>query len=451
MNPLPFERLQLTQKERQQFGRIRTLEQIKALDPVVFEKLCGWLYETEGYAVSMTPKTGDQGVDLLLEKKGERIVVQCKRYDGTVGQPVVRDLFGTMMHEQGTGAVLITSGNFSQQALDWGHEKPIRLIDGTGLHNWLKYVNQQQAKTATKGSFLESYNLSRLGVAGVVLLSLGLCLASGFMFYRTYQTIFTPQTTAKSTLPASTVVAVKTKSAELAETATIGVTQTPTVTITPTPTITALANQGTFTIAKGRYDFTADLTEWESVTPITSNEQIEKSEEWGGPADLSAMWRLLYDENFLYGYVVVEDDDLTQENANPIYLYNGDSLELHIDSLKDRATTPQTDDFQYLLSPGNFDGVKAAVFRYEGDGQKMIEAWGTKAEIASFPTTKGYTISFRIPWYDLKLRRPGLGEEIGISLVVNDKDGDLPEQQFTNTTTHKWSQPATWGTMKLGE
>lgn len=448
MNQLPFEPLQLTKKEQQQFGRINTLKQIQNIDPVVFERLCGWLYETEGYTVSITPKTGDQGVDLFLEKKGERIVVQCKRYADTVGQPVVRDLYGTMMHQQGTGAVLVTSGTFSQQATDWSQDKPIRLIDGVSLLNWINYVN-----SANQASEKNSFNWSRLGVAGVILLCLILCLASGLMFYRTYQTVFFGQSPTKTAEPTVNTVVMTETTTTPSSTATLKT--TPAATITATPTLTVSTQAEIFTVPKGRVDFTADLTEWGTIASTPSNKQIAQFESWDQTDDLTATWRFLYDENFLYGYVLVEDDKIVQDNTDPLYLYYGDSIELHIDTSNDGAETAQTDDFQYLFSPGNFQGNKASLFRYRGDGQQMAIEWGTKAEVVSFPTPTGYTISFRIPWYDVKLpRNPAPETEFGLSLVVNDKDTDIPEQQevvYSNVATHKWSRPSTWGKMMLGE
>ena len=58
---------------------------------------------------------------------------RCKRYRGTVGEAVVRDLYGTMMHASATYAYLVTTGAISDEARRWALGKPIQLIDGPQL------------------------------------------------------------------------------------------------------------------------------------------------------------------------------------------------------------------------------------------------------------------------------------------------------------------------------
>ena len=70
---------------------------------------------------------------VVITDEGEKWIVQCKRYSGSVGEPVVRDLYGTLLHEEAQRAYLITTGSFTRQATEWVQEKPIILYDGEGL------------------------------------------------------------------------------------------------------------------------------------------------------------------------------------------------------------------------------------------------------------------------------------------------------------------------------
>ena len=78
-------------QEAQTFKRIEQLDQIRQLDPVAFERFVGSLFERMGYQVQTTALSGDEGVDLILRKDQKLAIVQCKRYEGPVGQPIVRD------------------------------------------------------------------------------------------------------------------------------------------------------------------------------------------------------------------------------------------------------------------------------------------------------------------------------------------------------------------------
>jgi hypothetical protein len=119
---------------RRRFGRIQTLVQIMALEPEEFESWSALLFQLMGYRVVQTQNTGDHGIDLELSNdRMRRGLVQCKRYRGTVGEPAVRDLYGTMMHENAERGWLLTTGAFSRQARAWCNGKPIELWDGRSL------------------------------------------------------------------------------------------------------------------------------------------------------------------------------------------------------------------------------------------------------------------------------------------------------------------------------
>jgi restriction system protein len=112
-----------------------SLEQLHALTPSEFEDYVGdRLFNQQGYQVHNMRDTKDGGIDVLVtDRFGQKAVVQCKRYRGTVGASVVRELYGTMIHEEATYAYLVTSGSISEDARRWVMGKPIELIDGLQL------------------------------------------------------------------------------------------------------------------------------------------------------------------------------------------------------------------------------------------------------------------------------------------------------------------------------
>jgi hypothetical protein len=104
------------------------------MDPVTFEKFVAHLFRQRGYQVKRRGGRGDHGVDLeVRQANGKKAVVQCKRYTNTVGPDVVRELFGTLIHERAAHAFLVTSADISASARQWAGGKPITLIDGPAL------------------------------------------------------------------------------------------------------------------------------------------------------------------------------------------------------------------------------------------------------------------------------------------------------------------------------
>ena len=109
-------------------------DQLYEIDPFAFEKYVAHLFQRRGYHVKHRGRAGDLGVDLeLTNGNGKRAIVQCKRYRNTVGPKVVRELYGTLIHEKVSHAFLVTTGNISNSAREWAKGKPLTLIDGEML------------------------------------------------------------------------------------------------------------------------------------------------------------------------------------------------------------------------------------------------------------------------------------------------------------------------------
>ena len=109
-----------------------TVEELQRLTPSEFEEyVARRLFERQGYHADNLPDVKDGGIDVLVtDSHGRQAVVQCKRYRGTVGAAVLRDLYGTMVGAGAAHAFLVTAGPISRSARIWAEDKPITLIDG---------------------------------------------------------------------------------------------------------------------------------------------------------------------------------------------------------------------------------------------------------------------------------------------------------------------------------
>ncbi len=107
-----------------------------------FEQLVGEAYRQQGYRVQETGGGGpDGGVDLVLTRGGETILVQCKQWRALrVGVDVVRQLYGVMAARGAAGGRVVTSGRYTADALAFAQGRNIELIDGAGLQAMLRKV-----------------------------------------------------------------------------------------------------------------------------------------------------------------------------------------------------------------------------------------------------------------------------------------------------------------------
>ncbi len=125
-------------KRDRRFKQQRGLKPLQSLTWQQFEQVMGNMFERLGYKVTETGQGGaDGGIDLLLRKQRGVFLVQCKRWNkGSVGAPVVREMFGLMMHHQAQGVKIVTTGKFTKEAIAFAKGKPIDLLDGEILSKW---------------------------------------------------------------------------------------------------------------------------------------------------------------------------------------------------------------------------------------------------------------------------------------------------------------------------
>ncbi|MDM8520154.1 restriction endonuclease [Anaerolineales bacterium HSG6] len=162
-------------KRISRLSKTRALAQLKAMDPIVFEYLTAALFERKGYKTHLTVTSGDEGVDVLATKNFRKTVIQCKRYGGSVGQPTIRDLYGTMQHNKAADAYLVTTATVTKQAQEWAKGKPIHLVDGYILVNW---VTEGPNKSNRVWYWIGGAILLAMGLVGISLL-----MSSGLPFF----------------------------------------------------------------------------------------------------------------------------------------------------------------------------------------------------------------------------------------------------------------------------
>ncbi len=117
-----------------------SLKELDDLPPGEFEEMTAELFRALGYKAHRTKMIGDHGVDVVVKAKdGRKMVVQCKRWRGPVGEPVVRDFYGAMQHEKAAKGTIFATNGFTDKAMEWAKGKPLLLYDGKKfLELWKK-------------------------------------------------------------------------------------------------------------------------------------------------------------------------------------------------------------------------------------------------------------------------------------------------------------------------
>jgi restriction system protein len=129
------------------FASAKDIDAIKAMSWRQFETLVGEAYRRQGYAVEETGGGGaDGGIDLILRGKGLKVIVQCKQWRTyRVGVKIVREMYGVMVAENADRVIIVASGTYTQDAVDFARGKPIELVNGKALAQLIKDVKGEPA------------------------------------------------------------------------------------------------------------------------------------------------------------------------------------------------------------------------------------------------------------------------------------------------------------------
>jgi restriction system protein len=116
------------------------IESIRQLSWHAFELLISEAFGRQGYKVRETDFGPDGGIDLILNKDGKTILVQCKHWKVyKVGVKPIRELQDVISTKGANGGIFVTSGYYTKDAVDFA-------IDGDDLNDMFKGIDIEDAE-----------------------------------------------------------------------------------------------------------------------------------------------------------------------------------------------------------------------------------------------------------------------------------------------------------------
>lgn len=108
---------------------------LHALSWLEFESYIGEYFKLQGYKVKQEfSQKPDGGVDIWLTKEGELSLVQCKHWKSRkVGVQVLREMYGVMIANNASKMIIVTSGDFTSEAVAFALDKRLWLVNGSEL------------------------------------------------------------------------------------------------------------------------------------------------------------------------------------------------------------------------------------------------------------------------------------------------------------------------------
>jgi len=122
------------------------------IDWFQFEKFCAAVLRAEGFQVER--KGGakpDGGVDLVVTKAEERLLIQCKHWRSwSVQEKVVRELLGSMTHFRVSRGALYTLKRATGPAATFAAQHGIMIVDGVELARRAARLSNAELETTLR-------------------------------------------------------------------------------------------------------------------------------------------------------------------------------------------------------------------------------------------------------------------------------------------------------------
>ncbi len=139
----PDERIDVAVSEVRAAVSQELLGALRAAPPAFFEKVVLDLLHAMGYglgreSLESVGGSGDGGIDgiISLDRLGlEKVYVQAKRWQGTVGRPEIQGFFGALAGRRAKKGVFMTTSSYTREAKEFAASvsDSLVLVDGAQL------------------------------------------------------------------------------------------------------------------------------------------------------------------------------------------------------------------------------------------------------------------------------------------------------------------------------
>ena len=91
------------------------------------------LFRSMGHQAVVLGGAGEQGVDIIVNRRGERVAVQCKNYKKAVGNKPVQEIFAGARHHRCEHACVVAPAGFTKGATDLARSTGVSLFDAESI------------------------------------------------------------------------------------------------------------------------------------------------------------------------------------------------------------------------------------------------------------------------------------------------------------------------------
>ena len=103
-----------------------------------YERFVRELCVSAGFECGMTPKTGDQGIDLIVRKDRIHIAIQCKYYSSAIGNSAVQEVIAGQKYYNCDYACVVSNQDYTDSAKELATAADVKLLSHETLIPYLQ-------------------------------------------------------------------------------------------------------------------------------------------------------------------------------------------------------------------------------------------------------------------------------------------------------------------------
>ena len=136
------------------------LEAVRSMSGTQFEYFAADLFRALGHQAIVLGGAGDQGVDVIVNRSGERIAVQCKNHKRPVGNRPVQEVFAGARYHRCAEACVLAPAGYTRGAIVLAGSTGVSLYDADTVRQLIRRVDEIEKERASQaGSEIKEENM----------------------------------------------------------------------------------------------------------------------------------------------------------------------------------------------------------------------------------------------------------------------------------------------------
>jgi hypothetical protein len=137
-------------------------EAVRSMTGAQFENFTADLFRAMGHQAVVLGGAGDQGVDVIVNRRGQRVAVQCKNHKKPVGNRPVQEVYAGARHHRCVEACVVAPAGYTRGAMALASSTGVSLCDADTIHQWIRKADKlEQERTSELENRIQNKPIKR--------------------------------------------------------------------------------------------------------------------------------------------------------------------------------------------------------------------------------------------------------------------------------------------------